>query len=179
MPANRKVVLYISMSLDGYIATKNNDLDFLSLVEKKGEDYGYFDFIKTVDTIIIGRKTYEKIISMGYDYPHTNKDVYIITRTQKPAIGTFCFYTGSLVSLVSKLKNQSGKNIYCDGGAEIVYELQKNNLIDEYIISIIPIMLGNGIKLYKDGRPEQKLKLINTKQFETGLTQLHYKIDKK
>ncbi|MDO8999174.1 MAG: dihydrofolate reductase family protein [Bacteroidota bacterium] len=170
----RKVVLYISMSLDGYIATKDNELDFLSLVVKEGEDYGYLDFVKTIDTVIIGRKTYDKVIAMGYEYPHRDKDVYIITRTEKPAIGTFKFYTGNLKNLVTKLKQEEGKNIYCDGGAEIANELIKNNLIDEYIISVIPILLGDGIKLFKDGRPEQKLELISTKQYDTGLVQLRY-----
>jgi dihydrofolate reductase len=175
MTKSRKVVLYISMSLDGYIATKDNSLDFLSLVEQEGEDYGFNDFVKSVDAVIIGRKTYEKVIAMGYEYPHTNKDVYIITRTKRPSIGNFKFYTGDLTQLVYSLKNQSGKNIYCDGGAEIANELMKNNLVDEFIISIIPILLGDGIKLFKDGRLEQKLELVSSKQFAKGLTQLHYK----
>lgn len=171
----RKVVLYISTSLDGYIATKNNSLEFLSIVEQEGEDYGYNDFIKSVDAVIIGRKTYEKVIEMGYEYPHKDKDVYIITRTAKPSVGTFQFYTGDLAQLVNQLKTKAGKNIYCDGGSEIANELMQANLIDEYIISIIPVLLGDGIKLFKDGRPEQKLELVSTKQFEKGLTQLHYK----
>ena len=171
----RKVVLYISMSLDGYIATMDNELDFLSIVQKEGEDYGYSDFINSVDSVIIGRKTYEKVIEMGYEYPHTDKDVYIITRTTRPSIGTFQFYSGDLAQLVNKLKKQSGKNIYCDGGSEIVNELMRANLIDEYIISIIPVLLGDGIKLFKDGRPELKLELISAKKFDKGLTQLHFK----
>lgn len=175
MTTGRKLILYISMSLDGYIATKENSLDFLSLVEQEGEDYGYNDFVKSVDAVIIGRKTYEKVIAMGYEYPHTDKDVYILTRTEKSSIGTFKFYNGELSQLVGSLKSQEGKNIYCDGGAEIANELIKEDLVDEYIISVIPILLGDGIKLFKDGRPEQKLELISTKQFNKGLTQLHYK----
>jgi dihydrofolate reductase len=175
MTTDRKVVLYISMSLDGYIATKDNSLEFLSIVEQEGEDYGYIDFVKSVDTVIIGRKTYEKVIAMGYEYPHTDKGVYIITRTERPSIGNFKFYTGELHQLINRLKNQSGKNIYCDGGAEIANELIKINSVDEYIISVIPILLGDGIKLFKDGRPEQKLELVSAKQFDKGLTQLHYK----
>lgn len=163
------------MSLDGYIATKDNSLEFLSIVEQEGEDYGYNEFVKSVDTVIIGRKTFEKVIAMGYEYPHTDKDVYIITRTERPSIGNFKFFTGELIPLVNSLKNQLGKNIYCDGGAEIANELIKNNLVDEYIISVIPILLGDGIKLFKDGRPEQKLELVSAKQFDKGLTQLHYK----
>jgi dihydrofolate reductase len=175
MTTGRKVILYISMSLDGYIASKDNALDFLSIVEQKGEDYGYHEFVNTVDTIIIGRKTYEKVIEMGYEYPHTNKDVYILTRTAKSSIGTFKFYNGDLKQLVESLKNKAGKNIYCDGGAEIANELMKDDLVDEYIISVIPILLGDGIKLFKDGRPTQPLVLMSTKQFDKGLTQLHYK----
>jgi dihydrofolate reductase len=175
MATDRKVFLYISMSLDGYIATKDNSLEFLSMVEQEGEDYGYNDFVKSVDAVIIGRKTYEKVISMGYEYPHTDKDVYILTRTTKPSIGNFKFYTNDLSQLVKVLKSQPGKNIYCDGGAEIANELIKNNLVDEFIISVIPILLGDGIKLFKDGRPELKLELVSTKQFDKGLTQLHYK----
>lgn len=172
----RKVILYIAMSLDGYIATKENSIDFLSMVEQQGEDYGYADFVKSVDTVIIGRKSYEKVLAMGFEYPHVDKDVYIITRSERPAIGNFKFYAGDLAQLVSNLKAQSGKKIYCDGGAEIANELMKNNLIDEFIISIIPILLGDGVKLFNGGRPKKELSLVSSKQFESGLMQLHYKI---
>jgi len=171
----RKVILYIATSLDGYIAKPNDDLSFLSIVEQEGQDYGYADFVKTVDTVIVGRKTYDKVISMGFDFPHADKDAYIITRTLRPTIGSVKFYSGDLKTLVGKLKTESGKNIYCDGGAEIVNELLKDNLIDEFIISVIPILVGNGTKLFKDNRPEQKLELVSVKSFDKGLTQLHFK----
>lgn len=173
---NRKVILYIATSLDGYIAKPNDNLDFLSIVEQEGQDYGYMDFVQNVDAVIVGRKTYDKVLSMGFDFPHADKDTYIITRTARPNIGSIKFYTGDLKSLIVKLKAEKGKNIYCDGGAEIVNKLLKENLIDEIIISVIPILIGNGTKLFNDGRPEQKLTLISTKQFEKGLAQLHYKL---
>lgn len=163
------------MSLDGYIAKPNDDLSFLSIVEKEGEDYGYAEFISTVDTVIIGRKTYDWIIKQVGNFPHADKTAYVITRTPRLSVGKTTFYTGNLLDLVKQLKSEDGKNIFCDGGAEIVNELLKHNLLDEIIISIIPILLGNGIKLFKDSRPEQKLKLINEKTFSTGLVQLHYK----
>lgn len=81
--------------------------------------------------------------------------------------------------MVQQLKNEGGKNIHCDGGAEIVNELLKSNLIDEFIISVVPILVGNGIRLFKDGRQEQQLELVNVKTFDTGLIQLHYKQKKK
>ncbi|MEO0066228.1 MAG: dihydrofolate reductase family protein [Bacteroidota bacterium] len=173
--SKRRLILYIAMSLDGYIAESNDDLSFLSIVEQEGQDYGYADFVKTVDTVILGRKTYDKVISMGFDFPHADKDAYIITRTSRPNIGSVKFYTGDLTLLVNQLKSQNGKNLFCEGGAEIVHELLKEDLIDEFIISIIPILVGNGTKLFKDGRPEKKLELVSVKSFDRGLTQLYYK----
>jgi dihydrofolate reductase len=173
----RKLLLFIAMSLDGYIAKPNDDLSFLKLVEKEGEDYGYAGFTATIDTIILGRKTYDyvlKEIGSSY-YDNGERNVFVITRTEKPSIGKTTFYTGNLTELIQRLKSESGKNIYCDGGAEIINELLKHDLIDEFIISVIPILVGNGTRLFKDGRPEQQLELLNATTFEMGLTQLHYR----
>ena len=176
---SRKVILYIATSLDGYIAKPNDDLSFLSIVEQTGEDYGYGSFIKTVDTVILGRKTYEWVMNQVTDFPHGNQNTFVITRTSRPAIGNIKFHTGNLKDLIVQLKNESGKNIFIDGGAQIVNELLKEKLIDEFVISVIPVLVGNGTKLFNDGRPEQKLELISTKQFAKGLAQLHYKVANK
>ena len=177
MSNNRQVMLFIAMSLDGYIAKPNDDLSFLSIVEKEGEDYGYAEFTANIDTLIVGRKTYDYVLKEigATHYDNGQRDLYVITRTERPSVGRTKFYTGSLTELVKQLKSENGKNIYCDGGAEIVNELLKNDLIDEMIISVIPILVGKGTRLFKDNRPEQKLKLVNVKTFDTGLTQLRYK----
>jgi dihydrofolate reductase len=177
MTENRKLSLYIAMSVDGYIAKTKDDLSFLSIVQEDGQDYGYSDFIKTVDTVILGRKTYDWVIKQVSHFPHSDKETYVITRSSKPDVGKTKFYSGDLNDLVRKLKSKSGKNIFCDGGAEVVYSLMKDNLIDEYIISVIPIFLGEGIRLFKDGRTEAKLMLVNCKSFKKGLVQLHYTAD--
>lgn len=171
---NRKVILYIATSLDGYIATKNENLDFLSLVEQEGEDYGYADFIKTVDTVIVGRKTYDKVLSMGFDFPHADKKSYIITRTPKPPIGNIQFYTENLEALILKLKEKDGQNIFVDGGAEIVNLMMNDNLIDVFCVSIIPVLLGDGISLFQDNRPELQLKFVRSETFKSGLVQIWY-----
>ena len=173
----RKLSLFIATSLDGYIAKPNDDLSFLKLVKKEGEDYGYQEFTDTIDTLIIGRRTYDyvaKAIGSSH-YDNGERDVYIITRTERPGAGRTTFYTGSLIELVKRLKSEKGKNIYCDGGSEVINELLKHDLIDEFIISIVPVLLGNGTRLFKDGRPEQMLEFVTAKTFDTGLTQLHYK----
>lgn len=170
----RKVILYIATSLDGYIASPDDNLDFLSVVEQEGEDYGYAQFIETVDTVIVGRKTYDKVLSMGFDFPHTDKESYIVTRTAKPAIGKVQFYTENIKTLILKLKEQEGKNIFVDGGAEVVNLLLKDNLIDEFCISIIPVLLGGGIRLFQNNRPELPLKFIRSETFKSGLVQVWY-----
>jgi dihydrofolate reductase len=171
----RPLILYIATSLDGYIAQPNDELGFLSIVEQDGQDYGYADFMSTVDAVIVGRKTYDKVLSMGFDFPHADKEAYVITRTARPAIGSVTFYTGDLGELVARLKSQPGKTIFCDGGAEIVNELMRRDLIDEFIISIIPIFVGSGTKLFHDGRPELPLELVSATTFEKGLVQVHYR----
>lgn len=173
----RKLSLFIAMSLDGYIAKPNDDLSFLKIVEKEGEDYGYADFMAGIDTIIIGRKTYDYVLKEigSSHYDNGQRDVYVITRTARPKEGRTTFYTGDITELVNRLKSMEGKNIYCDGGAEIINELLKHDLIDEFTISVIPVLLGSGTKLFKDGRSEYALEYITAKTFETGLIQLQYK----
>ncbi len=176
MGFDRKVVLYIAASLDGYIAKPNDDLSFLSIVQKEGEDYGYAAFLSTVDTVILGRKTYEWVMGQVPEFPHADKETYVITRADRPSVGTVQFYAGKLKYLITQLKSVPGKNIFCDGGAAVVNELLKEHLIDEIIISVIPTLLGEGVRLFKDGRPEQLLELLSSKQFDTGLVQLHYRV---
>lgn len=173
----RKTALFIAMSLDGYIAKPNDDLGFLKLVEKEGEDYGYAAFTGTIDTVIIGRRTYDYVLKeIGPSfYDNGKRDVYVITRTQRPPVGRTIFYKGNIPELIKKLNSGKGKNIYCDGGAEVINELLRHDLIDEFIISVVPILLGNGTRLFKDGRPEKILEFIQAKTFDTGLAQLHYK----
>jgi len=170
---SRKVVLYIAMSLDGYIAKQDDSIDFLSKVETPGEDYGYTEFNKTVDTIIWGRKTYDKLKSFGIEFPHKDKKVFVLSKSntgKEPYIQ----YVSDIKSLIADLRNESGKDIYCDGGSETVKEMLRYSLIDKMIISIIPYLLGSGIRLFRDGLPEQNMKLINSQSFPSGLVQLCY-----
>lgn len=171
---SRKVIVYIAASIDGFIAGPDGDLSFLSSVEKEGEDYGYAAFVKTVDTVIVGKSTYDKVLSMGYPFPHADKESYIITRSERPAEGNITFYTGDVAALVSDLKTKPGQTIFIDGGAYVVNLLLQHQLIDEIYLSIIPVMLGSGIGLFKQGNPLQAAALQSVKQFDTGLVQLHY-----
>lgn len=171
----RKLILYIACSVDGYIAKPGDDLSFLDRVQKEGEDYGYHDFMESVDTIIMGRKTYDWLMSQVPEYPHTDKESYIITRSERPMENGITFYTGDIKELISNLKSKTGKHIFCDGGAEIVNLLLKERLMDELIVSVVPTLLGAGTRLFAAKIPEQDLELVSSKSFDAGLVQLHYK----
>lgn len=175
---SRKTILYIACSLDGYIAKPNDDLSFLELVQEEGQDYGYSEFVKMVDTVVLGKRTYDWVMKQVSEFPHADKETYVITRTVLPAVGKTNFYNGDLTELIQKLKSKAGKTIFVDGGAEVVSRFLKHKLIDEFIISVVPVLLGEGTRLFKDGNPEQELELMSARSFAKGLVQLHYRTKK-
>jgi dihydrofolate reductase len=170
----RKMVMYIAMSLDGYIAKPDDDLSFLDSVQLDGEDYGYGEFISSVDTVLIGRKTYDWVVNAIGKNPHEDKLSYVITSQSRVSEGNLQYYSADLNDLCEKLKSFPGKNIYCDGGAQLVNALLGLKQIDEIIISIIPVLLGDGVRLFQKGYTELPLSLIGTKHFKSGLVQLRY-----
>lgn len=175
--SERKVILYISMSLDGYVSTSNDDISFLNSVHEEGEDFGYADFTKEVDTYIVGRKTHSIVKDLlDGEFPQALLyDCYVITRqSDLPKEKGVEFYTGDLSNLITSLKEKKGKNIYCDGGPQIVKLLLAQGLIDELIISIIPVLLGDGKRLFIGGLPTQYLKHKTSKAYKSGLVQVHY-----
>jgi len=170
----RRVILYIAMSVDGYIATDSGSLDWLETVERPGQDYGYETLLRQMDTVIMGRKTYEKVLSFGIEFPHKGRICYVISGSQKGSDENVTFYGGKLTELITNIKSKPGKNIFIDGGAEVVNSLMQADLIDDYILSVIPIFLGSGIRLFKDGRPEMSMSLLSVTNYESGLVQMRY-----
>lgn len=166
-----ELVLYIAQSLDGFIAPPDEDLSFLNAVAVEGEDYGYASFVATCDTVIMGRRTYDKVVAMGVPDPHPERMLYVITSTPGPSTDRIHFHTGDPVALVKELKARSGQRIYCDGGSQLVHTLAMHDLIDRYIISTIPVLLGGGIRLFKAGRPQHDLRHVRSQAFTSGLVQ--------
>ena len=171
---NRKVIVYIAMSLDGYIAGPNDDLSFLSSVQMEGEDYGYAEFVAKVDSVIVGKRTYDTVINLGYEFPHKDKDSWIITRTEKVAEGNVKFYSGDLKKLVEELTSKEGKNIFVDGGAWVVNELLRHQLIDEIHLSLVPVLLGEGVRLFQGNYPSDQFHLVQAQSYDSGLVKMVY-----
>lgn len=169
----RKVILYIAVSLDNYIARDNDDVDWLvGDGSNPNVDNGYEEFYKNIDTVIMGKSTYDQVLTFG-EYPYKDSKGYVYTRNKIESNEYVEFTCEDPKELITRLKNQNGKNIWIVGGADIVDIFLKEDLIDEFIIATIPTILGKGIPLFKENNKEVKLKLVESKIFD-GIVQSHY-----
>ena len=169
-----KLSLYLAMSMDGYISGPNDDLSFLNPYQIEGEDYGYSTFMNQVDYIIVGRNTYQWVISQGYPY-HDEKNVFVISKDSSALPNpNHQYYSGELDQLVKELKESTSRIVYCDGGAMLAKSLLKLGLIDEMIISVIPTRLGSGVELFVDGEIPKNFIHVNNQVFKNGLTQYQF-----
>ena len=171
----RRLKVFIACSLDGYIADENESLEFLNCVHDDEEDYGYSSFYDKVDTVLIGRKTYDTLMSFGLPFAHEGKETYVFTRRPKDENRFAKFITDNPVEFVKALKKIPGGLIYCDGGGTIVTQLVTAKLVDEIVVSIIPRLLGKGTRLFQENMAGQiPLYLVSSKSFPSGLVQLKY-----
>lgn len=169
----RKVILYIAMSVDGYIADNNGNVSWLN----QNEEYidTYYSFINHIDTVIMGWNTYHQIVTelSPTTWIYSNLISYIITHKNITSTKQIIFYNENPCNLVKHLLTQNGKNIWICGGANIVQQIMKQNLIDIYYISIIPTILGNGIRLFESINHCINLHLLKT-QNNNGVIELIY-----
>jgi len=179
MENQKKLILYIAQSLDGFIAGPGDDLQWLSMVETPGEDYGYHKFTDSVDTVIMGRRTYEKVLSFGIEFPHKSRKCYVVSSTKTGRDENVEFVKGDLETFVNSLKStneKNPKNIYLDGGGQLTQEMLRLGLVDEMTISIIPVLLGGGLPLFGDLKTPLRLQLRDCQSFASGLVQLRYSL---
>jgi dihydrofolate reductase len=170
----RKVKLFIASSLDCYIAREDGGIDWLFT----DNDYGYTKFYDSIDTIIVGRKSYDQSLAFE-EYPYKGKKVYVFTRKKVRKNNNeqgVVYIDTNIQDFVTSLTQSIGKDIWLIGGGEIVSVLLNAGLVDEIILSIHPIILGTGIPLLRDIQKEVNLKLENSLSFDSGLTQLYYKV---
>ena len=170
----RSIKLYIATSLDGYIARRSGEIDWLF----DDQDYGYSDFLATIDTMIMGRKTYEQVLTFG-EYPYPDKKNYVVSNQLqgKPAPYAEFVEADQLKPLVEELRRSDGKDIWLVGGAQVIRFFMQHRFVDELILSIHPIVLGDGIPLFlNDPQIETLFQLKAVKPFNSGLVQLSYSL---
>lgn len=171
-PARPRCSVYIATSLDGYIARPDGGIDWLSAVERPGEDYGFAAFYASVDALVMGRKTWETALGFP-EWPYAGRRVAVMSsRPRTPRHGE-TFHAGAPAGLLAALAADGVRHVYVDGGATIRSFLAAG-LVDELTVSIVPVLLGAGIPLFGDGVPEKTLSLQSSRAFGSGLVQLRY-----
>ena len=173
--SRRKVIVHIAASADGYIARPDGDLDWLTSRHAPKGFYGMNAFMKTVDTMIIGRKTYEASLALGGKF--NPKDRTIVFSRHKPPRDVppgVEFVNEPVGPLVARLREQHGKNIWLMGGGDLIASFLDEEAIDEFVISVVPLFIGDGIPLIARRHRQVQLMLQSVERFDDGLVQLHY-----
>lgn len=177
----RKLILYIATSLDGYIASEDGSIDWLDKAPQSEDNYDYESFYDSIDTVLMGNNTFKQIMSFEKSFPYTDKKNYVVSRENNidSDFSSLVEYVSEdLVDFITNLKKQEGKDIWLVGGSKLNSTLLYNNLIDEIIITKLPIALGAGISLFDSQARNSSFTLIKCKEYETGVLQLHYKKNK-
>jgi dihydrofolate reductase len=172
MPGMRKVVLGLGISLDGYIARPDGAVDFLFMPK----DYSMGPFFATIDTMLMGRKTYDAALRMGGGgFNDPKKKSYVFSNTQPPGErGGATFVNESPKSFVAKLRKRPGKDIWLMGGGELAREFLRDDLVDELYIGVVPVLIGEGIPLFPSGFPQREFTLLENKTFSRSMITLKY-----
>ena len=172
----RKISLFIAMSLDGYIADNMGSVDWLNGQGNDDKNIDTFsEFSKTIDTVLMGWNTYHQIVTelSPKEWVYNEFTTYVITHNEHTSSEKIRFVNVDPADLVKRLKEENGKDIWICGGANLVGQLVSEDLIDDYHITVIPTLLGSGIRLFENGRYEIKLKLLHTQSYN-GMTELIY-----
>src|SRR5256886_13293421 len=168
----RKVVLGLGISLDGYIARPDGAADFLFMPK----DYSMGPFFATIDSAVMGRKTYDVSRKMGGGgFGDSKMKSYVFSHSQPPGERAgVIFVNESPKSFVEELRKRPGKDIWLMGGGELARDFLKDDLVDELYIGIVPVLIGEGIPLFPSGFPQREFTLLENKTFSKGLIALKY-----
>lgn len=174
----RKIKLYIATSLNGKIAKPDGSVDWLeSIPNPEKTDYGYAEFIDSIDTTIQGYTTYNQIINWDIEFPYKGKKNFVLTKKQNIENTEFVdFITENHVDFIKDLKRQEGGDIWLIGGGQANTMVLNAGLLDEIQIFVMPIILSGGIDLFDVFPQETQLKLLETKSYSSGVIELKYKV---
>lgn len=173
-----KIIVYIAMSLDGFIADRDGGVGWLDDVHPSEADggFGYAKFYDSVGSIIMGRVTYEQVLNFGV-WPYPGKPANVFTSKlpegDHPDVE---FTSDDPKAFVEGLGARSEQDIWLVGGGKLIAAFREQGLIDQYTITIIPVLLGEGVPLFVGGQPGETLRLEDMKRFDSGIAQLNYSV---
>ena len=173
-----RIKLYIATSLDGFIARENGSIDWLTKYENNPEtDYGYSEFYASIGKVLMGRKTYEQALGFG-EWPYREKKSYVFTR-QKESIrreNNVEFISEDIGEFVRQLKRNTEEDIWLVGGSQIIKVFFEENLVQDLIVFVVPIILGSGIPLFDHIGKEIGFRTGRVERYENGLVKLEYEV---
>lgn len=179
---NTKCSVFIAVSLDGFIARKDGNLDWLdkaNTLAPAGEDCGYKTFMESVDALVMGRNTFEKVLSFGIPWPY---EKHVVVLSSKPlSIPENIKHkvsqgSGTPEAIVTELASKNLKSLYIDGGVTIQQFLAAG-LVDSLTLTVVPVLLGEGISLFGKLKNDLSLKLTHSKAYDFGFVQMTYKVE--
>lgn len=178
MAGKRKFIVYVATSADGYLARADGSVDWLNRPRPKG-NYGIGAFYRSVDTCVMGRKTYDHSVRFGMRDGYAGKRNFVFSRhlamTPSPRVMIANDY---VTNFARRLRAEKGKNIWLVGGAELIASFLDAGQVDEFIIHVIPILIGEGIPLISPRHRHVRLRLLGSKRFPDGVVRLHYAVRK-
>ena len=173
----RKVIVHIATSADGYIARPDGDIDWLTSRPAPKGFYGMGAFVRSIDTKLIGRKTYEMSLRLGATFDAKTHTVVFSRRAPPPgAPSAVEFVSGEIAPFVRRLREEPGKDIWLMGGGELIASFLDARAIDEFVISVVPVFIGDGIPLIARRHRHERLELLSSERFDDGVVQLHYRV---
>lgn len=167
----RKLILQVAASLDGYIEGPNGEIDWCFT----DQDYGMKEFLNRVDSLFMGRKTYELTVKMGgTGFPQLKN--YVFSNSLRLPDENVTLVQGDIIPQVTSIKQQAGKDIWLYGGAALSGTLMRENLVDEILVALHPVILGGGKPLFENLRNRAALELVEAKTYDSGLVMLHHNV---
>lgn len=168
------VSLYISSTLDGYIARADGAIDWLTHIDENDTDYGYAEFYDSIDGLLMGSNTFEMIQTLG-PWPYPEKPTFIFSnRTLKASSTNVYSVSGDPEHIIYSEEFSQFNRLWLVGGSALIGSCLQKGLIDEYVLTMLPVVLGQGLRLFATPVPEQWLTLVSCTQYERGVLQMRY-----
>lgn len=182
--STRKVILDLAVTLDGFIEGKDGEVDWCIM----DDEMNFNHFLNSIDTILYGRKSYElwgnftpqhadETEKEMWEIVHSKKK-YVFSRTQNKSDERATFFNEDIIEVVNQLKNQPGKDIWLYGGASLITTFVNLGLVDEFRLSVHPVILGEGKPLFIDINERIDLQMVDTRRYSSGVVQLIYRLNK-
>lgn len=169
-----QIIYYVAVSLDGFVAPLDGSLDWLAPYSSESEDYGFSTFYNSVDALIEGRKTYEQALAFP-EWPHAGKPCWVLTKqnfsSKRPEVH---FTSAAPAEAMQQISAQGYERVWLVGGSQLAGSFRAAGLIDEYILSVIPVFLGAGRPLFGASGPVENLRLVESKSYPAGVVQVRY-----